>query len=92
MWGKKKPEVKEEHKETAAEYWAKRDAERDAREAEAKRLAEIDDDVLVDRSELKPTRAELDDGLFNYELSAYSDKTGYYADGIERVCPVRWHK
>lgn len=26
--------------------------------------------------------------MFDYELSAYSDKVGYYADGIQRVCPL----
>ncbi len=88
-WFGKKQQPEPVHVETDAEYWARMDAIREAREIEAKRLAEIDDDVYVDRSELKPTREELEDGLFNYELSAYSDKVGYYSDGIEMVCPIR---
>lgn len=90
-WFSKKQEPQREvHVETDAEYWAKRDAERDAWKAQAAADAEVsDDDVWVDRSELKPTAQELADGLFNYELSAYSDKVGYYSDGVQRVSPVR---
>lgn len=34
MWFKKKSDVVEEHVETAAEYWAKRDAARAAQQAQ----------------------------------------------------------
>lgn len=30
-----------------------------------------------------------DGPIFNYELSAYSEKTGYHADGVQRVSPIR---
>ncbi len=39
-----------------------------------------------------PSASADDVHLFDYELSAYSDTVGYYADGIQRVSPVRRHK
>ena len=92
MWGKKKQEQQPEPVETVAEFWAKRDAERDAREAEqraqAKREAEADDNNYWE-GYAAPKWQPSDGDIFNYELSAYSDTVGYYADGIQRVCPIR---
>jgi hypothetical protein len=87
MWGKKKTEVVAAHVDTDAEYWAKRDAERNA-QAQAK--AQKSDDDCWDgypAQTLSLTNDELA-ALYNYELSAYNDTVGYYADGIQRVSPL----
>ena len=88
MWGKKKQEQQPEPVETAAQYWAKRDAERDAREAEqkaqAKRESEADDNNYWE-GYAAPKWTPSDGDIFNYELSAYTE--GHeHADGTQRVC------
>ena len=88
MWGRKKQEPAPEHIETAAEYWAKRDAERDAREAQAKADAAREDEACWE-GYAAPSWQPSDGDIFNYELSAYSDTVGYYADGVQRVSPIR---
>ena len=87
MWGRKKATPEPAHVETAEEYWAKRDAEREAREAEAKR--EADAEEVYWEGYAAPIWQPSDGDIFNYELSAYSDTVGYYADGVQRVCPIR---
>ncbi len=87
MWGRKKQEPVAKHVETEAEYWAKRDAERRDWEAQEKQK-DIDSgwDGYPAQT-LTLTTTELA-ALYSYELSAYNDTVGYYADGIERVCPL----
>jgi hypothetical protein len=71
---------------TDEQYWAKRDAQRQAWEAQQKQK-DVDsgwEGYAPQTETLTPTELA---ALFNYELSAYNDTVGYYADGIERVCP-----
>ena len=83
MWGRKKATPEPAHVETAEEYWAKRDAEREAREAEAKR--EADAEEVYWEGYAAPIWQPSDGDIFNYELSAYTE--GHeHADGTQRVC------
>lgn len=90
-WWSKKAKPKAEHVETAAEYWARRDKERDEREAEqkaqARREAEADDNNYWE-GYAAPMWQPSDGDIWNYELSAYTE--GHeYADGIQHVCIIR---
>jgi hypothetical protein len=60
-WNRKQEEPEPVHVETNAEYWAKRNAEREAREAEANRLAEVDDDGWIGYPAPTPTAEEADE-------------------------------
>jgi hypothetical protein len=89
MWGRNKQKPVAKHVETDAEYWAKRDAERNAQQAQAKAQKSDDGDCWDGYAPqtLSFTPAQLAE-LYNYELSAYNDTVGYYADGIQRVSPL----
>jgi hypothetical protein len=77
MWGKKKQEPEPEHVETAAEYWTKRVAEREAREAEAKRLAEADDDYWIGYPAPTPTAEEADE-FRRLAIETFVDEDGKF--------------
>jgi hypothetical protein len=89
MWGKKQTPVEPTPVPTDEEFWAKRDAERKA-QAQATKADKADDGDCWDGyapQTLSFTPAQLAE-LYNYELSAYNDTVGYYADGIQRVSPL----
>ena len=89
MWGRKKQEPVAKHVETDAEYWQKRADQRNA-QAQASKAAKSDDGDCWDGYPpitLTLSTTELAE-LYSYELSAYNDTVGYYADGIQRVSPL----
>jgi hypothetical protein len=90
MWGKKSPAVEPAHVPTDEEFWAKRDAERNA-QAQASKATKAGDDADCWDGYAPQTLTLTNDelaALYCYELSAYNDTVGYYADGIQRVSPL----